>query len=243
MRTRLVQFLDRLNAAQTLDAAWTEMVSHARANGVEWVHYGYEGSPACSTTTWPRLSSLPDSWLQHYADRGFSLADSGAAHCRRSVDPILAGPEFTEPDGSDLHRQFLEDCRELGVRSEIVFPLRSLPGARLGGMAAATRFRRAEARRWAAAMLPELRVAVQCADVRLLQLARAQEAEAVRLSPREREALLWLAAGLRNDRIAERMGITNPTVELHLANARRKLGAATREQALVRALVFGLVVP
>ena len=45
MRTRLVQFLDRLNAAQTLDAAWTEMVSHARANGVEWVHYGYEGSP------------------------------------------------------------------------------------------------------------------------------------------------------------------------------------------------------
>ena len=43
MRTRLVQFLDRLNAAQTLDAAWTEMVSHARANGVEWVHYGYEG--------------------------------------------------------------------------------------------------------------------------------------------------------------------------------------------------------
>ena len=67
--------------------------------------------------------------------------------------------------------------------------------------------------------------------------------EAVRLSPREREALLWLAAGLRNDPIAERMGITNPTVELHLANARRKLGAATREQALVRALVFGLVVP
>lgn len=61
------------------------------------------------------------------------------------------------------------------------------------------------------------------------------------LSPRERECLAWLAVGMRHDRIAERLGISRPTVELHLANARRKLNARTREQALARAVAFGLL--
>ena len=64
-----------------------------------------------------------------------------------------------------------------------------------------------------------------------------------RLSPREREVLSHLAAGRRGDAIAWRMGITLSTVDLHVANARRKLGAATREQALVEAIRYGLIVP
>jgi DNA-binding CsgD family transcriptional regulator len=46
---------------------------------------------------------------------------------------------------------------------------------------------------------------------------------------------------MRYDRIAERLGISRPTVELHLANARRKLGARTREQALAKAVALGLL--
>ena len=49
--------------------------------------------------------------------------------------------------------------------------------------------------------------------------------------------------GLRNARIAECMGIALPTVEMSLAKARRKLGVATREQALVKGLMFGLICP
>jgi DNA-binding CsgD family transcriptional regulator len=59
--------------------------------------------------------------------------------------------------------------------------------------------------------------------------------------PRERECMTWLAIGLRYDRIAERLGIARPTVELHLLNARRKLGAKTREQALAKAVALGLL--
>jgi DNA-binding CsgD family transcriptional regulator len=59
------------------------------------------------------------------------------------------------------------------------------------------------------------------------------------LSPRERETLQWLAAGLQTARIAERMGVAVPTVEKHLAGARARLGARTREQALAIALTRG----
>lgn len=60
-----------------------------------------------------------------------------------------------------------------------------------------------------------------------------------RLSERECEALLWLAAGLQTAQIADRMGVTAITVSKHFVNARRRLGAKTREQALALALLSG----
>ncbi|MEO0681158.1 MAG: LuxR C-terminal-related transcriptional regulator [Pseudomonadota bacterium] len=43
--------------------------------------------------------------------------------------------------------------------------------------------------------------------------------------------------------MAEAMGLSERMVEVHLAEARRRLGAATREQAVARALVLGLIAP
>ncbi len=243
MQLQFIDFLDRLCAAPTLEGAWMETVAYMRSIGIESVHYVYAPSAARPSTAWPRLTTWSDSWLRHYDESGFGRIDSSVAHCRSSIEPILSGPDFAKRRAGILHQQWLDDTRGMGINSEIVFPLRSLPGSRFGGLSAGTRFTRAEARRWVAEMMPDLRIAAQCADTRLLELARQREAISVGLSPREREVLLWLAAGLRNDRIAERMGIRNPTVELHLANARKKLQAATREQALARAILFGLISP
>lgn len=89
-----------------------------------------------------------------------------------------------------------------------------------------------------------LTVSGRACEARMSWLGPAEPDKArTRLSRRERECLLWLAAGLRNDRIAERLGIRGATVELHLRNARRKLGARTREQAVARAVALGLVDP
>ena len=65
----------------------------------------------------------------------------------------------------------------------------------------------------------------------------------IEITARERECLLWLAAGLRSDRIAHRLGVSTAAVDLHFANVRRKLRARTRDQALLKAVMFGLLVP
>lgn len=61
------------------------------------------------------------------------------------------------------------------------------------------------------------------------------------LSPREAEALALMSHGLRNADIAQHMGIAEVTVRMHLNSARHKMGAATREQALVLAMSRGLL--
>jgi PAS domain S-box-containing protein len=57
------------------------------------------------------------------------------------------------------------------------------------------------------------------------------------LSPREREVLGLLARGLTGEQIAERLVLSPETVRTHIRNAREKLGASTRVEAVTMALL------
>ncbi|WP_299482474.1 helix-turn-helix transcriptional regulator [uncultured Roseibium sp.] len=61
------------------------------------------------------------------------------------------------------------------------------------------------------------------------------------LTVRECECLRELAHGERPQRIAATLGIAPITVDFHIRNARRKLGARTREHAIAIALSYGLL--
>jgi LuxR family quorum sensing-dependent transcriptional regulator len=56
------------------------------------------------------------------------------------------------------------------------------------------------------------------------------------LTPREREALTWAAAGKSAADTGQILGITERTVTAHLVSACQKLGAANKVQAVARAV-------
>jgi len=60
------------------------------------------------------------------------------------------------------------------------------------------------------------------------------------LSPRELEVLRLLAAGESNAQIARRLGLSTHTIERHVANLYRKIGARGRADATAYALRHGL---
>jgi two-component system, NarL family, response regulator YdfI len=61
------------------------------------------------------------------------------------------------------------------------------------------------------------------------------------LTPREREVLQMLAAGLLNKEIASKLSISEHTVKFHVASILGKLGASTRTEAVSLAIRRGLV--
>ena len=62
-----------------------------------------------------------------------------------------------------------------------------------------------------------------------------------RLTPRERDVLRLLAAGLDNRAIAARLGIGYVTARSHLRNLSSKLGAHSKLEILARAVELGLI--
>jgi DNA-binding response OmpR family regulator len=79
---------------------------------------------------------------------------------------------------------------------------------------------------------------------RLARVARsAVWPKRVGLREREVETLTWAARGKTFGEIGMILGLSKRTVEFHLENARRKLGVATRTQALIKAAAGQLIHP
>lgn len=89
-----------------------------------------------------------------------------------------------------------------------------------------------------------LRLAAHLVFAHTLRLGDAESgAEASPLTRRELDVLSYLAAGYRTGRIADQLGLSEVTVNLHITNARIKLKALTRAQAVAIAVTRGWVSP
>jgi DNA-binding response OmpR family regulator len=65
----------------------------------------------------------------------------------------------------------------------------------------------------------------------------------VGLNDREVEVLTWVARGKTSAEIAQIIGLTKRTIDFHIDNARGKLGAATRTEAVIKATTGRLIEP
>jgi LuxR family quorum sensing-dependent transcriptional regulator len=75
---------------------------------------------------------------------------------------------------------------------------------------------------------------------RLVEFAEPQSSEPP-LTARERDCLAFAADGNTDRQIADLLGISEATVRFHFNNARRKLGAVNRTQAVARLAVRGML--
>jgi DNA-binding response OmpR family regulator len=77
---------------------------------------------------------------------------------------------------------------------------------------------------------------------RLARVARADVwPKLVDLSDREIETLTWAARGKTSAEISQILGLAKRTVDFHIDNARVKLGAVTRVQAVVKAALGHII--
>lgn len=146
---------------------------------------------------------------------------------------------------------FLADLNRAGTEEEIwtcALQLQSSLGIVHPQMALADWFNRAADWTWEndAPDLREedvlaLRIAAHYLRCHLSGLECRTASLAVHLTPRERQALGCVAQGLNSKGAARRLGTMPKTVDLHVETARKKLGAATRVEAVAKALKFGAI--
>jgi DNA-binding CsgD family transcriptional regulator len=239
MLKRTADFLSDLRHAQDIDAIWTGMSRFAAAYGMERIMLGASRFDADQRILVPveYRTDLPAEAFRAYLESRRYLLDPMFKAVQMLDQPLCAHlDEYRSQRMTQERRDFFETDIIQAWPFRMAMPIVTAPDQSRWSVVFGGHHTPNEARDAAQEAASVLWLAASAAGLRLLDLARPSEATPNPLSPREQECLLRLAQGLRIDRIAERLGLSTVTVEMHLANARRKLRARTSPEAVARAV-------
>ncbi len=91
-------------------------------------------------------------------------------------------------------------------------------------------------------MMAQLQLlAVHAQDAALRLMTKGTLDAEIRLTQRETEALKLTMDGFTAAAIADRLNVSESTVQFHLTNVRKKFGASSKHQAVLRAIQLGLI--
>ncbi len=201
------------------------------------------------------FSNMSAGWMAHYLDSGYDQCDPLIKHVVDGKPDSLFLQEnkdlFTTPDPQRSGNMFREVEQE-GIRSSVVSPFQQPSSRYIVGINLGSALPTAEFLRLVRSNRMEILVGLALFQNHLMTVwsdLRQQgpwfpvQSERNVLTPREREVLLWLSKGLRNDRISEKMNVAVVTVNFHMQSIKQKLEAKTREHAVAIAVARNLIEP
>lgn len=239
--------LELLQGPQTLEERWANLLAIFGRIGADQVNYAVLdlGSAERESAGVIQFSNMDATWIDHYLTTRLDLHDPHVRFVRQcGLRPYRFHEKLADQLEDAAEAAVIRQAAEAGLRSQlsVIAPDRFRNGEPIGGMSIGSSL---DASEFFGAVrgqeLALLSVAMLFHEQSLGDIRREQSG-CERLSARERDCLTLLALGERVMRIAERLGITEATVELHLRNCRRKLRAQTSAQAVARAILFGDVV-
>jgi LuxR family quorum-sensing system transcriptional regulator CciR len=207
----------------------------ARALGFRFFALAHHGDLSAQRRDRLLSTNYPESWRQRFIDDGLHRIDPVQRACRW----MQVGFRWSRLDDL-LHltpgqRQILETSRRHGIGDGFTVPIH-LPGER----SASCSFAVAEDRAVPTDCLFSAQLLGQFAFEAARPLAaRADPASSRPLSPRQRQAVRWMAAGHSDRSIASRLGLSEDTVTKYLNAARKRYGLARRTQLVAAALFDG----
>lgn len=241
MRKYLAEALEKVAEARSEAEVWKVLHDFVRESGFNCLHtwFGRGVDDARFLTT------CPDWWPEWYMREEKWRVDHVAAHNIFGRGIIPYGFDFDRHNPS-ISESSLEMLRflggEVGVNSGLTFPVFECGGGRCGGVNLGIAGEVEDLDAMPTSHVFEAVSLVTAGHDRIRSLS-GLSARRANLSAREKECLLWLTHGLKTKEIADRLSVSDATVNFHIANAKAKLGADTREQAVAKAIMAGIIIP
>ncbi|WOH52627.1 LuxR family transcriptional regulator [Bradyrhizobium sp. sBnM-33] len=181
-------------------------------------------------------SEFPAGYLNTYKAEEWDRIDPVVQRVHSARGPFRWSDTHPRGGFTQEQKSFFEQCRELGVHSGITIPIHGI-GREVDLISLSLRAKH---------QVPSQRLThVYMLSVqywlKYCELADQREHEVVSLTSQELECLRWCKEGKTNWEIGEILNISEKTVEFHLSNGMRKLGAGNRITAVIIAIRRGLI--
>lgn len=225
------------------EVTWSDaLFSIGQQLGFEQVLYGAVGSKHAKLETAFLQSSYPLEWREQYDAARLHYVDPTVTHCMGSAVPVVWAPRLFRTSGQ---RAMYEEACGYGLRSGITFPIHG-PDGEFGVLSfASDALPGRQSDQQIARLMPALSLVRDYAFESSLRFVNPRDAPdpPPRLTRRELEVLKWVMVGKSSWEISQITRCAEATVNFHLNNVRGKFKVKTRQQALVKAISMGIIIP
>jgi DNA-binding CsgD family transcriptional regulator len=185
------------------------------------------------------LNGYPKEWLQRYLARDYFKIDPLVQYVQNTSLPAIWDADMFHCGKSE---EFWEEARSFGLAAGISFSVRDQPGVMgIFSLARDQALDMDEVELAALVGRAQLFASVLQEAVTRVDLPRILPEQNTVLTPREKECLKWTAEGKTAWEIGQILNMTERTAVFHVNNVVRKLGAANKTQAVVRAIALKLI--
>ena len=188
------------------------------------------------------LSNYPEDWMQHYSKKGYVKADPVIKHAFQTSDKYTWDNLINNYPLSKLEKRVMDECREAKLLNGAAVAIYS-PNLEIAGVGLASTVGGAYSDKDSLSIIRSLANQFHITFSELDNNIAKNLPKYITLTNREREILSWCAEGKSNTVIATILSIDDATVKFHLANVYRKFGVGDRLQAVMKAVLFGLINP
>ena len=229
LRTTIVDTVEEIGRASAPESVWKAIKTYAETQGFQYmlVVKG-KNSVIDSASGCVLYSDMP---AESFDKLELLKHNPLISHALKEARPYSAAELWAMPLTVHQRRALVQINLSLNVLDGVMIPIRSADALEgivlLGGnkpdMAPIVR--------------STLHLLAYCAFEQVIHLvANPRRAGAGMLSPREVECLSWAAAGKTDAEIGRILTISPRTTRFHIENAKKKLGVATRVQAVAEAM-------
>ncbi|MDQ0421052.1 hypothetical protein GVN24_03590 [Rhizobium sp. CRIBSB] len=185
------------------------------------------------------LNAWPEGWFERYVRENYVHVDPVIHRTKMSDEAFVWSEALSGKPLSRAAKRVMNEATEFGMMDGYSVPLHSVGGFQAIVTFGARKVDLSDEQRGA------LHIISIYAHNRLRTfLAEATDrraAAAVKVSPREREVILWCSAGKTNWEIGQILGISEKTVQHEIASASRKLNSVNRAQLIAESIRLGII--
>jgi DNA-binding CsgD family transcriptional regulator len=245
---RLGEFSERLRALRTTDEFRDLVLEVVQPMGFSHFAYHIIQTPDVDNVRTRQaygIFSYPDQWTRHYIAYGYVNDDPVIAKVYEEKAPFIWSDKISVDELSKKQRKLLDDASAMGLTEGLTIPLQSRAGETASMSLIPGKMTAEELHSPGLINMVHLMAEYVHGHAARVVIEEALTNSSKRrrslLSPREAEALTWVARGKSTWEVARILDLSEKSVEFYLDSCKHKLQATNRTQAVVKAIVLGLI--
>ncbi|MUZ58932.1 hypothetical protein GOZ86_19075 [Agrobacterium vitis] len=242
----LDRFIMRLNAAASAAEMKAVMESSIKSLGYKYFSYHILQTPVLNATNETRhtfgINNYPEEWVERYASERYVYCDPIVGMSLSRKTPFKWNDAIDRDKLTEEERCVIEDAAKRGIANGLTVPLMS----RHGELAIMTvipdeKFQDSLPEAHLIHIISQFFHSCALPVVMEEHLIGSYRRRRSFLSAREKETVIWVSKGKSSWEIAKILGISEKSVEFYMESVKRKLEAVNRTQAVVKAIMLGLI--